>query len=30
MGKGHSKEDENLLEAIVCNREAEVEYMLRK
>lgn len=30
MGAGHSKESDDLLEAILCNQEAEVEEMLRK
>ena len=30
MGKGHSKEDEHLLESIMTNQEAEVEQILRK
>lgn len=30
MGKGHSKEADNILEAILTNREADIEMMLRK
>ena len=29
MGNGHSGQDEVLLEAILCNREAEIEEILR-